>query len=103
LCGQRGKKLGLVELSIDYPARLLPSDVTIIDVPGTLAEGAPQWNAIREEVDGCILVSELDRAVSESAKRLLRWLRDVVPHLLLVLTKVDQAFAKAVRSGRRRP
>jgi hypothetical protein len=99
LCGQRGRKLGLVELSIDYPARLLPSDVTIIDVPGTLAEGTPQWNAIREEVDGCILVSELDRAVSESAKRLLRWLRDVVPHLLLVLTKVDQAFAKAVGRG----
>lgn len=103
LCGERGKERGLVELSIGYPVRLLPSDVTIIDMPGTFSDGAPEWNAIREDVDGCIFVSELDRAVSESAKRLLRRMRDVVPHLLLVLTKVDQAFAEAVGRGEQDP
>src|SRR5262249_28532000 len=81
----------LTELSIDYPARLLPDDVTIIDMPGAFSESAPEWIAIREQVDGCIFVSEIDRAVSESAKGFLRRLREVIPHLLLVLTKVDKA------------
>jgi hypothetical protein len=83
--------------------RLLPNDITIIDMPGMLSNDASEWSAIREDVDGCILVSELDRAVSESAKRLLRRVRDVVPHLLLVLTKVDEAFAEAVGRGTQDP
>jgi hypothetical protein len=103
LCGKPGQQRGLVELSIDYPVRLLPNDITIIDVPGALSEDASEWTAMHEEVDGCILVSELDRGVSESAKRLLRRVRDVVPHLLLVLTKVDQAFAEAVGRGEQDP
>jgi hypothetical protein len=103
LCGEPGRERGLVELSLDYPVRLLPHDVTIIDMPGMLSDDASEWNAIREDVDGCILVSELDRGVSESAKRLLRRVRDIVPHLLLVLTKVDQAFAEAVSRGEKDP
>ncbi len=93
------KKPGLVELSIDYPAKLLPEDVTIVDIPGMVSESAPEWSIIREQADGCILVSELDRAVSESAKQFLRQLREVVPHVLLVLTKMDQAFQAATARG----
>lgn len=99
LSGERGRERRLVELSIDYPARLLPEDVTIIDMPGESADGTPHWGAMRERVDGCIFVSELDRAVSESAKRFLRQVREVMPHLLLVLTKVDNAFAAAMTRG----
>jgi hypothetical protein len=89
----------LVELSIAYPARLLPADVAIIDMPGAFSESGPEWTAIRGRVDGCILVSELDRGVSESAKGFVRQLKGSVPHLLLVLTKVDKAFADAVHRG----
>jgi GTPase SAR1 family protein len=93
----------LVEIAIDYPAKLLPEDVTIVDIPGLVSEAAPEWQLIREQADGCILVSELDRAVSEGAKRFLRQLREVVPHLLLVLTKMDQAFQEARRRGAEEP
>src|SRR5262249_60258643 len=67
--------------------------------PGAFSETATEWSAIRDEVDGCIFVSELDRGVSESAKRLVRQLKSSVPHVLLVLTKVDKAFAGAVDRG----
>jgi hypothetical protein len=99
LSGERGRERGLAELVIDYPARLLPSDVTIIDMPGDSDDGAKQWEAIRERADGCIFVSELDRGVTESAKQFLRRVRESMPHLLLVLTKVDNAFAAAVTRG----
>lgn len=99
LCRERPDGMTLTELSIDYPARLLPNNVTIIDMPGAFSESAPEWMAIREQVDGCIFVSEIDRAVSESAKSVLRQLRGVIPHLLLVLTKVDEAFVEAVSRG----
>ncbi|HEY3496510.1 MAG TPA: hypothetical protein VGK73_17545, partial [Polyangiaceae bacterium] len=91
------KKPGLVELAIDYPAKLLPEDVTLIDLPGLSNETSPEWALIREQADGCILVSELDRAVSEAAKLFLRRLREVVPHVLLVLTKMDQAHERALQ------
>jgi hypothetical protein len=93
----------LVEIAIDYPAKLLPEDVTIVDIPGLVSEATPEWQLIREQADGCILVSELQRAVSEAAKRFLRQLREVVPHLLLVLTKMDQAFEEARRRGAEDP
>jgi hypothetical protein len=93
------KRRDLVELSIDYPAKLLPEDVTIVDIPGMVSESAAEWSIIREQADGCILVSELDRGVSEAAKQFLRLLREVVPHVLLVLTKMDQAFEAATARG----
>jgi hypothetical protein len=97
------KKPDLVELSIDYPARLLPEDVTIIDVPGMLSDDSPEWQLIRERADGCILVSELDRGVSEAARSFLRRLREVVPHVLLVLTKMDQAYQRGMEQGKEDP
>ncbi len=99
LAGERGRQRGLVELAIDYPAKLLPDDVTIIDLPAAARSDGAEWDFIRQQADGCILVSELDRAVSESSKQLLRQLREVVPHLLLVLTKMDQAYRAAAKRG----
>lgn len=93
----------LVELSIDYPAKLLPEDVTIVDIPGMVSATDADWSLIHEQADGCILVSELDRAVSETAKQFLRQLREVVPHVLLVLTKMDLAYRAAVRRGEQQP
>ena len=97
--GSRGKDV--VELQITFPARLLPEDVTIIDTPGVTDErGDIQRRAldvIRDRADGCILVSELERAVSGPTKVFLKQLRDVVPHLLLVLTKMDESFTEALR------
>jgi GTPase SAR1 family protein len=97
------RRSDVVELTIDYPAKLLPDDVTIVDIPGLVSDSDPAWQLIREQADGCILVSELDRAVSQAAKQFLRQLREVVPHVLLVLTKIDQAFDAAVRRGARQP
>jgi hypothetical protein len=91
------KKRDLVELSIDYPAKLLPEDVTLVDIPGMASESSPAWDLIRDQADGCILVSELERGVSEAAKTFLRHLRDVVPHVILVLTKMDQAYERGLQ------
>jgi energy-coupling factor transporter ATP-binding protein EcfA2 len=101
--GALSQRSDVVELSIDYPAKLLPDDVTIVDIPGLVSAADPEWSLLSEQADGCILVSELDRAVSEQAKQFLRELREVVPHVLLVLTKMDQAFQNAARRGEAKP
>src|SRR5262249_6540413 len=53
----------VIELEIDYPARLLPEDVVVIDTPGVTDESDRAhergWSVLREEADGCILISEL--------------------------------------------
>jgi hypothetical protein len=101
----RGKELA--EIEIVFPARHLPEDVTIIDAPGVTAadSGATEraWQLIREKADGCILVSELDRAVTGPTKAFLQRLRDVVPHVLLVLTKMDASFLDAMRRRAKEP
>jgi hypothetical protein len=101
----RGRQL--VEIEIDYPARRLPEDVTLVDSPGITSQDearrARAWEVIRERADGCILIAELDRAVSQSTKRFLLQMREVVPHVLLVLTKMDQAFLDAMRRGGSEP
>jgi GTP-binding protein EngB required for normal cell division len=102
-----GRGKDLVELDIRYPARLLPDDVTIIDTPGVTGQPSPtvdrSWKVIREQADGCILISELQRAVNQSTKRFLQQVREVVPHVLLVLTKMDQVFFEALRKGEGEP
>ena len=88
LVGERGKREHLVELAIDYPTRLLPEDLAVVQVPGVMEGDAKEeeqaWAVIREEADGCILVSELESGVSMRAKRFLQQIREVVPRVLLV-------------------
>jgi golgin subfamily B member 1 len=97
----------VVELEIDYPARFLPDDVTIIDAPGVTSEDAEvrarAWRVIRARADGCILLSELKRGVSGPTKAFLVQVREVVPHILLVMTKMDQAFIEAVHKAEGEP
>lgn len=94
----------VLELAIDYPAKLLPDDVAVIDAPGVTNEAtARAWNLVREEADGCILVSELDRGVSGPTSDFLERVRGIVPHVLLVLTKMDAAFVDALRRGSKDP
>jgi hypothetical protein len=94
----------VLELAIDYPAKLLPDDVAVLDAPGVTNEPtARAWNLVREEADGCILVSELDRGVSGPTIDFLERVRGIVPHVLLVLTKMDAAFVDALRRGGKDP
>ncbi len=77
--------------------------MTIIDAAGVTADDPVQreqaWETIREKADGCILVSELERAVTGSTLGFLQKLREVVPHVLLVLSKIDESFMAAKRQG----
>ncbi len=95
----------LRELEIDFPASLLPGDFVLVDIPeltdGVPADTARIWSAVRERADACVLVWDLDHAVNSATKRFLQQLRDVVPHLFLVLSKMDRVFLEATR--RRNP
>jgi hypothetical protein len=95
----------LVELDIDYPARVLPQGVAMLDVPGAFGEDAAAeqrfWGLFDERADACIVVSELDRAVSGKTRAVLQRLRGSVVHAILVLTKLDQAVRTALRQGSR--
>jgi hypothetical protein len=103
LSDRRDRGKGVVELEIEYPTPLLPPDVAVIDTPGFAAEGGlaqeRAWRVVCEQADGCILISELSRAVSEPTKHLLRQLREVVHHVLLVFNKMDYTFLDAQRRG----
>ncbi len=100
-----GSGRDVVELAIDYPADFLPDDVAIIDAPGVTLEREENhaWHVIREEADGCILISDLERGISAPTERFLHRLREVVPHVLLVLSKMDAAFVDAHREGQADP
>jgi adenylate kinase family enzyme len=95
----------LVELEIDYPARVLPQGMAMLDVPGAFADDAAAeqrfWGLFEERADACIVVSELDRAVSNKTRAVLQRLRGSVVHAILVLTKLDQAVRTALRQGSR--
>lgn len=95
----------LRELEIDFPASLLPEDIALVDIPEVtgVAQGdsARVWSLVRERADACVLVSDLERPVGGATKRFLQRLREVVPHVFLVLTKMDRVFMEAAR--RRNP
>src|SRR5260221_1075441 len=97
----RGREVS--ELHIEYPARFLPDDVVIIDPAGATSDNAElrsrAWRTILDQADGCIVVSELEHAVSRKAQKLLEQLRESVPHSILVLTKMDRSFAWAEKQG----
>jgi hypothetical protein len=110
LCDPESRGKDVVDLVIEYPARILPEDVAVIELPGAMAatgvERERAWCVINEEADGCILVSELERPVSGSTVKFLHELREAVPHVILVLTKMDElaksdaAFSEAIRMGK---
>ena len=93
----------VAEIDIDFPATLLPVDVVIIDAAGTTAQDAElrgqAWKTIREQADGCIVVSALEHAVSSNVQRFLDQLKEAVPHAILFLTKMDESLAWAAKQG----
>jgi GTP-binding protein EngB required for normal cell division len=95
----------LVELEVDYPARVLPRDIAMIDAPGAFSNDAAAeqrfWAFLEKEADACLVVSEVDRAVSGKTRGVLQRLRSSVVHAILVLTKLDQAVRTALRQGSR--
>lgn len=94
-----------VELSLDYPADFLPDEVAILDAPGVTNENASNdvWELIRQQADGCILIADLEKGISPPTERFLERLREFVPHVLLVLSKMDAAFGEAQRRGEKEP
>jgi hypothetical protein len=93
----------VVELTIGFPATYLPDGITIIDTPGVNTDNAPNreraWDVIRREADGCLLVSDLQQVVSRSTRDFLQEVRFILPHILLVMSKVDRALANAEDVG----
>jgi len=93
----------VVELTIGFPAAHLPDGITIIDTPGVNTDNAPNreraWDVIRREADGCLLVSDLQQVVSRSTRDFLQEVRSIIPHILLVMSKVDRALANAEEVG----
>lgn len=100
-----GTKPAPVEVAIDYPADFLPDEVAVLDAPGVTDAGSKSevWDLISQEADGCILISDIERGISAPTERFLERLREVVPHVLLVLSKMDAAFAEAERRGETEP
>jgi len=97
----------VVELSIEYPAVHLPDGITIIDTPGVNTDNESNrdlaWKVIRREADGCLLISDLQQVVSRSTRDFLQDVRGVIPHILLVMSKVDRALANAEDIGDTEP
>jgi hypothetical protein len=95
----------LVDLEVDVPARVLPRDIAMIDAPGAFSNDAAAeqrfWALLEEQADACLVVSELDHAVSGKTRAVLQRLRGSVVHAILVLTKLDQAVRTALRQGSR--
>lgn len=89
----------VVELTIEFPAMHLPDGITILDTPGVNTDNDDNeqraWAAIRDSADGCILVSGLNQVMSSSTRAFLQNVREYIPHVLLVLTKVDQSLEDA--------
>jgi GTP-binding protein EngB required for normal cell division len=91
------------ELDLTVPTDRLPDGVVLIDTPGVNTANEENreraWRAVQSQADACILVSDISQTLSESTREFVRQVRQVTPHILLVLTKVDAAITSAESSG----
>lgn len=89
----------VVALDLDVPSPVLPPGLAILDTPGANTDDARNqaraWKAIESTADGCLLLSDLQQVMSRSTREFLQAVREVVPHVILVLTKQDRALANA--------
>lgn len=87
------------ELHLEVPTDRLPDRIVLIDTPGvntaTEENRERAWRAIRTQADACIVVANLTQPLSESTRQFVRQVREVTPHILLVLTKLDAALESA--------
>lgn len=91
----------VAELAIEYPASHLPGGVAVIDVPDLDSAGRKDtsWRQVRDQVDCCLVVSELRPRVARSPCPLVQEIQAGVPHAALVLSKLDQVLAAAAASA----
>ena len=98
---KRGRDV--VELTIGFPAVHLPDGITVIDTPGVNTDNAPNreraWDVIRSEADGCLLISDMQQVISQSTRKFLHEVKAIIPHILLVMSKVDRALENAEDVG----
>ncbi|MBN2799824.1 MAG: dynamin family protein [Deltaproteobacteria bacterium] len=92
----RGAQVRALELS--YPAAHLPPWLRLVDTPGVNTDS--EVNRVRAEaalaeVDGCLLLSPMIQATSRSTLEFAEEVQTVVPYILLVLTRLDQAEENA--------
>ena len=90
-------------LDIQIPSQHLPPDVIVIDTPGVNTDNDQNrkraWETIRREADGCIVLSDIQQSVSQSTCEFVREVKNYLPHLILVLTKLDRALESVVLDG----
>jgi GTP-binding protein EngB required for normal cell division/gas vesicle protein len=82
-------------LTVWYPSPLLQTGLVFLDTPGI---NTPQrrfeqraWEAIEREADACVLLTPVSQALSQKTREALARMRQYVPHIALVLTKMDKA------------
>jgi len=98
---RRGKDVE--ELHLFLPSDRVPVDVVLIDTPGVNTANDENrnraWKAIKNHADACVLIADLAQPLSESTREFVRQVRDVTPHILLVLTKLDAVLRNADLTG----
>jgi len=81
----------------------IPAGLVIIDTPGVNTDNevnrARAWETIRRDADGCIVLSDIQQTVSQSTREFVREVKGYLPHIMLVLTKVDRAIESAEFDG----
>lgn len=82
-------------LTVWHPSPLLQSGLVLLDTPGI---NTPQkrfeqraWDAIEREADACVLLTPVSQALSQKTREALARMRQYVPHIALVVTKLDKA------------
>lgn len=97
---ERGRDVA--RLALSWPSQRLPAGIVLFDTPGVNTDDAENqgraWLAI-DDADGCIVVSDLQQAVSQTTLAFVERVRTQVPHLVLVLTKQDRALENAEADG----
>lgn len=98
---KRGGQVHRLELWV--PTQRISSDLVIIDTPGVNTDHETNrnrsWDAIRREADGCMVLSDIQQTVNKSTRDFVREVKKYLPHLMLVLTKVDKAVESAEFDG----
>lgn len=94
---KRGAEVSRLEIWV--PSVRLPRGLVIIDTPGVNTDNQVNrnraWETIRRDADGCMVVSDIQQTVSQSTRDFVREVKGYLPHLILVMTKLDRALESA--------
>jgi len=91
------------ERIVEYPAAYLPEGLTLVDLPCPPLPSAPVVEHIKSrvarDVDALVVVADVAQPPRAETASLVRQLRDVVPVVLVVLTKVDGRLGLAAKGA----